>query len=126
MREIAENTPLPKGESKDGWTPGPWHLDGHNLSSVIRCTVPRGHPDAKHVCGDYETIARCEGDNWKANARLIAAAPEMRQALEWIAGFAEVRSCDDSKTFARVNRTALRTIVERSRAALSLAQGEKA
>jgi hypothetical protein len=65
-------------------TPGPWTLDGHNLSSVIRCTVPRGHPDAKHTCGDYETIAECGGDNWKANARLIAAAPDMLEALRTI------------------------------------------
>jgi hypothetical protein len=63
-------------------TPGPWTLDGHNLSSVIRCTVPRGHPDAKHTCGDYETIAECGGDNWKANASLIAAAPDMLEALK--------------------------------------------
>jgi hypothetical protein len=51
------------------------------MSSIIRCTVPRGHPDAKHTCGDYETIADCKGDNWKANARLIAAAPDMLAAL---------------------------------------------
>jgi hypothetical protein len=51
------------------------------MSSIIRCTVPRGHPDAKHTCGDYETIADCKGDNWKANARLIAAAPDMLEVL---------------------------------------------
>lgn len=62
-------------------TPGPWVLDGHNLSSVIRCTAERGSPEAKHLCGDYETIARYEGDNWAANARLGAAAPEMFEAL---------------------------------------------
>jgi hypothetical protein len=63
-------------------TPGPWHRDGQNLSSIIRCVTPKGHPDAKHVCGDYEVIARCEGDNWEANARLIAAAPDMLEALQ--------------------------------------------
>ena len=64
-----------------GLSSGPWVLDGHNLSAVIRCTVPRGHPDAKHLTGDYETIARYEGPNWAANARLGAAAPEMHAAL---------------------------------------------
>jgi len=68
-------------------TPGPWVLDGHNMSSIIRCTVLRGHPDAKHTCGDYETIADCKGDNWKANARLISAAPDMLDALEQCAEY---------------------------------------
>lgn len=58
-------------------TPGPWHLDGHNLSAVIVCDLPRGHPEARHVCGDYSTIARCEGTDWKSNARLIAASPDL-------------------------------------------------
>lgn len=63
-------------------TPGPWLLNGHNLSSIIRCTVPKGHPDAKHICGDYEQIASAHGDNWQANARLIAAAPDLLEALK--------------------------------------------
>lgn len=112
----------------EGVTPGPWALDGHNLSAVIRCTVPRGHPDAKHVCGDYETIARCDGDNWKANARLIAAAPDLIDALIWIAQMAEVRAADDKQVFTRVNRGALRNIAARARSALSraLRDGEDA
>ena len=39
--------------------------------------------------------------------------------LLFIAMFADVRSKDDSKTFARVNRGALRTISERAHAALA-------
>ena len=41
-----------------------------------------------------------------------------REALEFIAVFADVRSKDDSKTFAKVNRAALRTIDEKANAAL--------
>ena len=103
-------------------TPGPWNLDGHNLSAVIRCTAKSGSPEAKHFCGDYETIARCEGDNWAANARLITMAPEMREALEWIAGMAEVRAADDKQVFTRVNRGALRNIAARARAAIAKAE----
>jgi len=62
-------------------TPGPWTIDGFNMAAVIHCTKERGHPDAKHSTGDYEQIARCEGENWKANARLIAAAPELLSEL---------------------------------------------
>jgi hypothetical protein len=54
-------------------TPGPWVLDGHNLSAILHCTAERGSHAAKHVCGDYDTIARCDV-NWQANAAYIAAA----------------------------------------------------
>lgn len=64
-----------------GHTKGPWHRDGHNLAAVIHCTAEKGSPEANHICGDYETVARCEGDNWEANARLIAAAPDLIEAL---------------------------------------------
>jgi hypothetical protein len=44
-------------------------------------------------------------------ARVIVA---MRAGLSWIEVFATVRSKDDSKTFAAVNRGALRTIATRA------------
>ena len=44
-------------------------------------------------------------------ARLIVA---LTDELVWIETFATVRSQDDSKVFARVNRGALRTIAERA------------
>jgi hypothetical protein len=50
---------------------------------------------------------------------------EKAEALIWIAAFAEMRAKDDSKTFARVNRAALRTIAEKARAALSQARSEQ-
>ena len=72
-----------RGQAGKGWhTPGPWVIDGYNGSSVIRCVTPKGHPDARHTCGDYEAIATSRGRNWRANALLIAAAPDMLSALE--------------------------------------------
>lgn len=56
----------------------------------------------------------------KSDPSLGGGEAELRRALEFIAAFADVRSKDDSKTFARVNRGALRTIAEKARAALSL------
>ena len=38
----------------------------------------------------------------------------MADELQWISTFAHVRSEDDSKTFARVNRGAMRTIRDRA------------
>lgn len=60
----------------------------------------------------------------QSEARLLDAyGPlEMAQVIEtlaaelaWIEAFATVRSQDDSKVFARVNRGALRNIAERAR-----------
>ena len=56
--------------------------------------------------------------------RIIAS---MADELLWISEFANVRSEDDSKTFARVNRGALRTIRDRALAAtIPPARGETA
>jgi hypothetical protein len=52
---------------------------------------------------------------------VIARIEQLEEELHWIAAFADVRSQDDSKTFARVNRGALRTIRDR---ALAQARGE--
>ena len=52
-------------------------------------------------------------------AQLIAS---MADELHWIAAFADLRSQDDSKTFARVNRGALRTIAERANTARASAE----
>ncbi len=68
------------GEMKH--TPGPWSLDGYNLSTVLHRTAEKGSSEAKHLCGDYETVARCEGENWLANARLIAATPDLLESAE--------------------------------------------
>jgi hypothetical protein len=46
----------------------------------------------------------------------VARIGQLEQDLLWIAEFADVRSQDDSKTFARVNRGALRTIRDRAKA----------
>ena len=53
-------------------TPGPWELWGHaNPSQVI--SSPAGF------------VAQTLGNNDKANARLIAAAPELLEALQELA-----------------------------------------
>jgi len=51
---------------------------------------------------------------------VLTALEERTAALTWIAPFADMRSKDDSKTFARVNRGALRTISERASSALGV------
>lgn len=72
------------------YDPGPWVRDGFNLSSIIRCVVSRGHPDAKHTSGDYEEVARCTSETWDADSMLIAAAPELFNALRALLACAEL------------------------------------
>lgn len=48
-----------------------------------------------------------------------ARVKELEEGLFWIATFADTRQADDSKTFAKVARGALRTIRDRARALLS-------
>lgn len=55
-----------------------------------------------------------------STAALVA---EVADLLGWIEVFADVRSQDDSKTFARVNRGALRTIRDKCRAMLEQMEG---
>ena len=58
-----------------GRTPGPWSADVH---------VPRGSADAEwRIHGGRELVAIVNDDEYtEANARLIAAAPEMLEALK--------------------------------------------
>jgi len=65
-------------------TPDPWVRDGHNLSTILHCTAERGSPEAKHICGDYEVIAECEGENWDANSLAIVALPDLLGAMREI------------------------------------------
>lgn len=60
----------------ESFTPGPWHVDGFHMSAVIRETET-----------GWERIAECDSEafrnaNWRADARLIAAAPELFEALK--------------------------------------------
>jgi hypothetical protein len=77
--------------------------------------------EAAAIAGDDDEITEIEARLLEAfgpleMARIIAT---FGNELAWLATFANVRSQDDSKTFARVNRGALRTIAERANAAIS-------
>jgi hypothetical protein len=67
----------------------------------------------------------------ESEARLLEAFGPLEMArvieglsseLAWIEAFAQIRSKDDSKTFSRVNRGALRTIASRAGLALDRAR----
>lgn len=63
--------------SETKFTKGPWSVDGWHTSAVI----------AKLSDLTYVRVAECDtkdfpNPDWKANAHLIAAAPELYEALE--------------------------------------------
>lgn len=65
--------------SESKFTPGPWHVDGFNLSGVIR----------QDEVGEWHNVAQCDmgafkNPNWRHDARLIASAPELYNALRQI------------------------------------------
>jgi hypothetical protein len=88
----------------DNHTPGPWHLAESPtfVMDGIHCVCEIAHPD------DFSDPS----PNAKANARLIAAAPDLLEALEKIA------SSDGS-----LHGTCVRDLKEIARAAINKAKG---
>jgi hypothetical protein len=63
-----------------GWTPGPWDIQAHAYDKRIAVGIglvegPNGYDVAEVYADD------CDRDEALANARLIAAGPEMVEAL---------------------------------------------
>lgn len=79
------------------YTPGPWELDSEGTVS-LKIRPPYGRHDTDEAATIWlgasgRCLAICPGDDAEtfANARLIAAAPEMRELLAdllagWLAG----------------------------------------
>jgi hypothetical protein len=57
--------------STDKTTPGPWRVE----------VDAKG--DVAVVADDYGVVAYAQDDNYEANSQLLAAAPELRDALFW-------------------------------------------
>ena len=60
-------------------TPGPWTFDGYRHINYASYSI-KSH-DRKGICAIASSIKR-PGEESEANARLIAAAPELLAALE--------------------------------------------
>jgi hypothetical protein len=64
-------------------TPGPWKVvrDGNPLSAGIVAVIE--HSPDRHIAVEEDHFGGpwCAPDTWEANARLIAAAPELLEAL---------------------------------------------
>ena len=67
-------------------TPGPWMV-AENLFGNTASYEVYTHTESKSGKGGYTRICQITPKDQKANARLIAAAPELLEALENCLGF---------------------------------------
>ena len=83
-------------------TPGPWVCQTQANGSSIR------HPVILSDDGAVSTAQWCDNtQKTNANARLIAAAPELLKALRYIAGMALADEPRDLPTIAETARSAI-------------------
>ena len=110
------------------WTPGPWTMETVRTSVGLCFRVgpfPWRNGKLNHACiyADYPNSA--EHATGEANARLIAAAPELYEALNetavLLAGMLE--PCDHA---ANICWCGVRSGIEQARAALAKAKGDSA
>lgn len=72
-------------EKKAAWTPGPWHCFDGGLNGFAVADSSKGTPRLAHVGYREMTNGRCEGyEQAKADAKLIAKAPEMAETLKTV------------------------------------------
>lgn len=107
--------------SETKFTPGPWFANGHEVLapddgdedpwSVALASPCRGYPN----------------DQSRANARLIAAAPEMYEALDFLSAHARERVSDAPEWRDDDTVQIVVTIgdLRRARAALAKARGDQ-
>lgn len=67
--------------SERKWTPGPWTVR-QAYRSIISAS-PTGYDDAESIEA-YGGHLVCESVKWDANAQLIAAAPDLYEALDYL------------------------------------------
>jgi hypothetical protein len=79
-------------------TPGPWFA--HDFSGLNEGDVEASDFSVSCTTPDHITVAivgkglRNKKDEWEANARLIAAAPELLEALEELMGWQSLASSE--------------------------------
>lgn len=100
------------------FTPGPWRLSLTDDTTVIG----PDHQEIAEAMGDYEDDDMLP--EVEANARLIAAAPDLYTALEEASALVDALSGGRGNLRLRGQYISLEEAIARARAALSKARGE--
>ena len=91
-----ETAPVPAITASPAWTAGPWRTDGHKVrdGKVVSVTISHGLNSYGDGPEGYICVT-CEGLDGKseANARLIAAAPDLYAACLALQMEAHARGC---------------------------------
>lgn len=69
-----------------GHTPGPWHILGSSDAGQVSIEFAYTDKDCNRHSGSVAIVDGQRGERLRANARLIAAAPDLLEALERLAG----------------------------------------
>lgn len=85
-------------------TPGPWTVGTADAPS----RGPRRESLDELSRGQYNVFPLPEDDEVQANARLIAAAPELLEALEYMLDACEAHGVSDNDFPIQLARTAIR------------------
>ena len=92
-------------------TPGPWYVTG-KLTRYVEALIDGGLIQEVAACGPTKADGGY-GPQQEANARLIAAAPDLLEALKWMVLRTEEGGYSDGKC------------LEEARAAIAKATGEQ-
>jgi hypothetical protein len=100
--------------NKTQHTPGPWHVL-HQYTDRRVFPIGEDNGDGSHtIIAEANSLGGTE-ENWGANARLIAAAPDLLAKLQNMVAVFNQKEIDPLAAFVAI---------EQARAALAKAQGE--
>jgi hypothetical protein len=109
-------------------TPGPWEVADLPHSIVVRTESPNKTPYGASRYAAIGGFDRTDPDQFAeaiANARLIAAAPDLLEALQEATSALEWRWERVANRAAPVHETAIQEAYNQARAAIAKATGEK-
>jgi hypothetical protein len=110
-------------KAETGHTPGPWRVEGPDDEPYGQIGVFAAHHLVCELWQDDAPVRDYNEAQW-ANARLIAAAPELLAALVEMREFIRIRFPDDS--LASGNWPTVKPLVEKWDAAIAKAEGKVA
>jgi hypothetical protein len=126
-----DQAPLAKSVEAASFTPGPWEVETFgDYSSIYTKSAPANGGDI--ICNSPDPVEeRSSFEHWQANARLIAAAPELMSALvallretNNIEVLGEWEALDINFKSRKTVRAKVDEVISQARAAIKKATGQ--